>query len=226
MFGVKLTAAAASAGEPGADVPVAPTVPICPRDRLKGATPVVVNVSPRMGDASAEPASGRGAEDGRERLVADPGRDCDVAEVEVRQFQHQVPQPWSAAVVGQSEGGQRQTAIGRRLGLDGVEFDERSRARPERRHRRRHVGLLRGGEHGRHQQAHADGDDSHTKVRTARAAAGGDGFGERRSPIATLGMLRCAATTTDRWYRPSTTLASRSDCACWVHVGQRVPLLG
>ena len=58
VFGVKLTAAAASAGEPGAGVPVAGTVPICPKDRLNGAVPVVVNVSPRMGDASAEPASG------------------------------------------------------------------------------------------------------------------------------------------------------------------------
>ncbi len=53
VVGVKLTAAAASAG-----VPVASTVPICPKDRLNGAVPAVVNVSPRMGDANAEPASG------------------------------------------------------------------------------------------------------------------------------------------------------------------------
>ena len=54
VLGVRLTAAAASAGEPGAGVPV----PICPKDRLKGAVPMVVNVSPRMGDVSAEPANG------------------------------------------------------------------------------------------------------------------------------------------------------------------------
>ena len=57
-LGVKLTAAAASAGEPAAGAPVAVTFPICPKDKLSGAMPVVVNVSPRMGSASPEPASG------------------------------------------------------------------------------------------------------------------------------------------------------------------------
>ena len=127
LLGVKLTAAAAKAGEPGAGVPVAGTVPICPKDRLNGAVPVVVNVSPRMGDASAEPASGAA----RKTAGSDwsPSRDATetAAEVEVRQLQHEAPHAGAAAVVGQGEGGHRQTAIGSRLGLDCVEVDSRSR---------------------------------------------------------------------------------------------------
>jgi hypothetical protein len=58
LFDVKLTASAVSAAAPGADVPVAGSVPICPTDTLSGVAPVVVNVSPRRDEASAEPASG------------------------------------------------------------------------------------------------------------------------------------------------------------------------
>src|SRR6478736_1879713 len=54
-FGLKLTAAAASAGEPGV---VADTPPICPNDRLTGVAPVVVSVNPRKGDVNAEPDRG------------------------------------------------------------------------------------------------------------------------------------------------------------------------
>ena len=131
-----------------------------------------------------------GAEDGRERLVAEPGRDRDIAEAEVRQFQHQPPHAGAAAVVGQGQGGQRQTAIGSRLGLDGVKVDERSRGpRPEGGHRRRHVGLLRCGEHGRHREVEDQrgGDDSHTKVPTTGAAARGETCNERHSAIQATG---------------------------------------
>ena len=55
LLGVKLTAAAAKAGEVGG-LPAA-GAGICPKDRLNGALPVVVSVSPRSGDASAGPAS-------------------------------------------------------------------------------------------------------------------------------------------------------------------------
>ena len=192
MFGVNLTAAAASAGDRAACRRHGPHLP--------------EGQAQRRGTRGRErqSAHGRrqrragqrgGAEDGRERLVAEPGRDRDIAEAEVRQFQHQAPHAGAAAVVGQGQGGQRQTAIGSRLGLDGVEVDERSRGpRPEGGHRRRHVGLLRCGEHGRHREAEDQrgGDDSHPKVRTARAAARGEICNERHSAIQRQVLVRCA----------------------------------
>src|SRR5262245_14717784 len=58
LFDVKLTAAAASAGEPVPDALFAAPLPSCPRDRLTGVVPLDVNVNPRRDDVKAEPASG------------------------------------------------------------------------------------------------------------------------------------------------------------------------
>jgi hypothetical protein len=55
LLGVKLTAAAANAGEVGC-LPV-PDTGICAKDRLNGALLLIASVSPRAGDASAGPAS-------------------------------------------------------------------------------------------------------------------------------------------------------------------------
>jgi hypothetical protein len=84
VFGVKLTAAAASAGDP-AGVP-GQTVPICP-GQVQRRVPAVVNVTAH-GRRERRAGQRAGVEDGRERLVAEPGRDRDLTEVEVRQLQH------------------------------------------------------------------------------------------------------------------------------------------
>src|SRR4051812_20804639 len=55
LLGVKVTAAAATAGDVG-EVPV-PATGLCSNDRLNGLLPAVVSVSPRTGAASAGPAS-------------------------------------------------------------------------------------------------------------------------------------------------------------------------
>ena len=106
-----------------------------------------------------------GAKDSRKRLVPEPGRDGGPLEVEDRELQHEARHAGTAAIVDQGEGGQGQAAIGRRLGLDCVEADSRSHgARAERGHRRRDIGLLRGGEDGRHQREQRQCSDSHPTI--------------------------------------------------------------
>ena len=100
-FRSKLTAAAASAGEPGvgADAP-----PICPNDSVTGVVPIVVNVNPRKGD-SAPSGQGAGAEDSRQRLVAEPGCHRSLADVGDRQLHDQRFQADVAAVINHGQEG-------------------------------------------------------------------------------------------------------------------------